>query len=189
MDNLAAVLAAVDGLRADAAARLEERFSSVSALAAASREDLKAVKGVGDVMAGRILQAAMQAQAAAAEPTQAAKDTTARTAARATDAIDAATKVAASAIGDSSDTAARAVRDAEIAAKTNVYRLHATSDRAVDRASEAFGETAAAARTLADQVVSTAMGLAGQTVEFSTSVGRAALRPARKALDTLLGKR
>lgn len=187
MANLAAVLATVDGLRSDAAARLEERFSSVSALAAASRDDLKAVKGIGDVMAGRVLQAAMQAQAAAAEPSRAAKDTTARTAAKATGAIDTASKMASRAV-DSSDTAARAVRDAEIAAKTNVYRLHASSDRAVDRAAEAFGETAAAAKTLADQVVNTAMGLAGPAVGLTTAVGKAALAPARKALEALTGK-
>lgn len=189
MANLAAVLATVDGLRSDAAASLEARFASVSALAEASRDDLKAVKGVGDVMAGRVLQAAMQAQAAAAEPSRAAKDTTARTAAKATGAIDTASKVAARAVGDSSDTAARAVRDAEITAKTNVYRLHASSDRAVDRAAEAFGDTAAAAKTLADQVVSTAMGLAGQTVGLTTAVGKAALAPARKALEALIGNR
>lgn len=194
MASLPEVLASVDGLRGDVAKRLEGLFPNVSALAEASIDDLKDIKGIGDVMAGRILQAAIRARSTA-DPVKVARDSTARTAAAAGKAIGTAGRAAGTAVSGS-EFATQAVRDAEATARTGVYRLHARSDETLAKSVEAAEDSAALARSVADRVVNTAMGVAGeakgladQALGVTTSVAKAALAPARKVLRGLLGKR
>ncbi len=184
MPSLSDVLASVDGLRSDTAKRLEAQFPTVAALSAANREDLEEIKGVGQVMSGRLLMAAARAQATMSDPeaaTKSVKDSTAATMAVATEVIDAAGKVAGKVAGRS-ESASQLVRDAEIAAKTGVYRLHASSDEAIDRTAEAVGPAAATAKAVADKAVGTAKDAAGKVVGAASQVGKAATAPARKAM-------
>lgn len=184
MPSLSDVLASVDGLRSDTAKRLEAQFPTVAALSAANREDLEEIKGVGQVMSGRLLMAAARAQATMSDPeaaTKSVKDSTAATMAVATEVIDAAGKVVGKVAGRSGS-ASQLVRDAEIAAKTGVYRLHASSDEAIDRTAEAVGPAAATAKAVADKAIGTAKGAAGKVAGAAGQVGKAATSPARKAM-------
>jgi len=65
MATIEDVLDQVDGLRRDAADRVVTQFSSVAQLAGASVDQLTAIKGIGQVMADRILAAAKGAATAA----------------------------------------------------------------------------------------------------------------------------
>ncbi|MBY5162225.1 helix-hairpin-helix domain-containing protein [Salsipaludibacter albus] len=188
MSALTDVLASVDGLREDAARRVAARFDSVAELAGADPADLEAIRGVGQVMSGRILQAAMQARARVDDPGRMAKDANARTAATADKVIDTAGKVAGGTIGRTSGTAREVVGDAEITARTGVYRIHAKSDETVDKAVEAVEGTKFVAKSVADRAVDTAMSLGGKAVEVTGAVAKSTLEPARKVLEGLLGR-
>lgn len=189
MSRLPEVLASVDGLREDAARRIERRFDSVAALAGASEEDIEQIRGVGRVMSGRVLSAAMAAQSRVADPARAAKDANARTAATADRVIDTAGRVAGATIGRTSEGAREALDDAEVTARTGVYRLHATGDETVDRAAGAVEDTTALARSAADRAVGTARGLAGQALEVTGAVARSTFGSARALASGLLGRR
>lgn len=188
MSALTDVLATVDGLRDDVARRVADHFDSVAELAGADPDDLEAIKGVGQVMSGRILQAAVAAQARVADPARMAKDATARTAATADKVIDTAGKVAGGTIGRTSGTAREVVGDAEVTARTGVYRIHAKSDETVDKAVEAVGGTRDVARSVTDRAMETAKNLGGKAVEVTGAVAKSTLGPARKVLDGLLGR-
>ena len=66
MASVEDVLDQVDGLRRDAADRVQARFTTVAALAAASTDELTQVKGIGAVMADRIHAVAAGAKGGAA---------------------------------------------------------------------------------------------------------------------------
>lgn len=189
MSRLHEVLASVDGLREDAARGIERRFDSVAALAGASEEHLENIRGVGRVMSGRVLSAATAAQSRGADPARAAKDANARTAATADRVIDTAGRVADETIGRTSEGAREVLDDAEVTARTGVYRLHATGDETIDRAAGVVEDTTAMARTAADRAVATARGLAGQALQVTGAVARSTLGPARALLGGLLGRR
>ncbi len=185
MPSILDVLASVDGLREDTERRLAEQFPTVASLSAASRSDLEEIKGVGQVMSGRILMAAARAQATATDPeaaTKSIKDSTAAGMAIATEVIDAAGKVVGK-VASGSQTATQAVKDAEIAAKTGIYRLHASSDDAIDRTADVVTPAAMTAKAVADKAMGTARDAAGKVVGAASGVGKAATKPARKAID------
>lgn len=190
MPSILDVLDTVDGLRDDTERRLAEQFPTVASLSAASRSDLEQVKGVGQVLSGRILMAAARAQETMSDPeaaTRQIKDSTAAGMAIATEVIDAAGKVVGK-VASGSQTASQAVRDAEIAAKTGIYRLHAKSDDAIDRTAETVGPAAMTAKAVADKAVGTARGAAGKMAGAAGDVGKAATKPARKVIDGVRGQ-
>lgn len=185
MPSISDVLASVDGMRSDLERRLEAQFPTVASLSAASREDLEEIKGVGRVLSGRILMAAARAQTTVTDSdaaTRAAKDSTAAGMAVATEVIDAAGKVAGKVTGWS-DSARQMVKDAGIAAKTGIYRLHASSDDAIDKTAGVVGPAAAGARAVGDKAKETARDAVGKVAEVAGEVGRAVTRPARKVIE------
>lgn len=185
MPSINDVLATVDGLRSDTARRVREQFPTIAALADAPREDLEEVKGVGQVLSGRLLMAAARAQATATDPelaTKAVKDSTAAAMAVATEVIDAAGKVAGK-LTEGSETARGMARDAEIAAKTGVFRAHAQADDAIDRTAEVVSPAATSAKAVADRAVGTAKGLAGKAAAGAGHVTKAAATQVRRAGD------
>lgn len=187
MSSLNDVLASVDGLRGDAARRIEQQFTNVAALAGASPEDLEEIRGVGQVMSGRILAAAMSAHQRLSDPGTIAKSATARTAATADRVIDTAGKVAGGTVGRTSSMAREAVDDAEISARTGVYRMHAKGDETVDKAVEAVEGTKFVAKSVADKALTTAKDLAGQAVEVTSTIAKSTIGPARKVVEGLTG--
>ncbi len=188
MPTIHDVLDSVDGLRDDASRRVERHFGSLAALAGASEEDLEAIQGIGQVMAGRILGAAMQAQQRVSQPARLAKDANARTAATADRVIDAASAIADGTVGRTAPGTRDVIEDAEVTARTGVYRIHAKGDETVDRTVEAVEGSKVVARSAADQARATARGLAGQALEVTTAVARSTLTPARSLLGGLFGR-
>lgn len=185
MASLSDVLASVDGLRADTASRIRAQFPTVAALAEAPRADLEEIKGVGQVLSGRLLMAAARAQATATDPdeaTRAVKDATAAGMAVATEVVDAAGNVAGK-LAKGSETASGMAKDAEIAAKTGVFRAHAQADDAIDKTAAAVRPAADAAKAVADKAMGTAKGIAGKAAAAAGSVTRAAAGRVRKAGD------
>lgn len=161
MATLQEVLNDVDGLRSDAARRVRDRFKSVDHLAAASVEELTRIKGIGDVMARRIQEAAQAAKTRAAELPTTAKNTTAR-------AADAADR----AIGTASGSARTAADDVGTRARTGVHRLHAKTDEAVDRTASTVGR----ARARGQRLLEVGVGLTVGAVKLVTAPARVVLR-------------
>lgn len=190
MPSISDVLASVDGMRSDTGRRLEAQFPTVASLSAASREDLQEIKGVGQVLSGRILMAAARAQATVTDPdaaTKAVKDGTAAGMAVATEVIDAAGKVAGK-VTSRSDSASQLVKDASIAAKTGIYRLHASSDDAIDKTAGVVAPAAATARAVGDKARDTARGAVGKVAGVAGEVGKVVTGPARKVIDGVRGR-
>lgn len=129
MASVENVLDQVDGLRRDAAERVEQRFATVDALASATIEQLTEISGIGQVMADRIHAAA--AGAKGGEATAAARQ------------ADAATPPAG---GGGRGLVGKVVETATGTARTAVDRAAPAARKAVDRA-------APAARKVVDRVV------------------------------------
>lgn len=185
MPSLKDVLATVDGLRSDTARRVREQFPTLASLAAAPRDELEEIKGVGQVLSGRLVMAAARAHSTATDPdaaTSAAKDATAAGMAVATEAVDAVGKVGRK-LAQSSETASEVARHSEIAAKTGVFRAHASADKAIDRTADVVGPAAKSAKKAADKAVGTAKGLAGKAAVAAGDATRRASESVRRAGD------
>lgn len=105
MATLTSVLADVQGLRNDAATSIADRFDSVEALANAKVDDLVTIKGVGKVLATRLIDAARTSDVKAVASASVAK-------------IDAATTKAATKVADAAAKARKAGVDEDVVVKT-----------------------------------------------------------------------
>lgn len=142
MATLTTVLADVQGLRNDAATSIADSFDSVEALAAASVDDLVAIKGVGKVLATRLIDAARTADVKAAGATVSAKVDKATTKA-ATTVAKTATKARKAGVSDEVvETATDAVADSLGFLRGAVVSLTTAVEGVASTAVAAFGREA-----------------------------------------------
>ncbi len=120
------VLDQVDGLRRDAADRVKARFSSVSALASATTEELTEISGIGKVMADRIHAVAAGAKGGAASARASASDAKEKAATRA--------KQGAERAASTASTASARGRETADEAKGLVGKAAGTAKGVVDKA-------------------------------------------------------
>lgn len=139
-------LTTIDGVSDPLASRIADTFDSYEALASASVDDLRAVKGVGPVLATRIQAAAIEASPAAATKARAGR---AGAAARTT-ASNGQAKAKKTADKASSTVSARADKSAT-AAKAAASRAKAKASDTVDEATDAVADTTERAATATKQ--------------------------------------
>lgn len=163
MASLSEILSDVQGLRNDAATEIVDRYDSVEALADAKIADLVEIKGVGEVMAKRIVD-----QARTAGVTDTAKKANRK-------ADDAATTASAK-VSETATKAKAETKKAGTAAKQRAASRTKDVDAAVTETSSAIDEAAAAAQdgiglarrtaahvvSTAERIVSTAVAAAGR---------------------------
>ncbi len=173
-------LQTIDGVSESIASDIVDRFSSYEDLAAASVDDLRAVKGVGPVLATRIQAAAIEASPAAATKAATSKaaasartngkkaaSTTKKTATTAKKSASSAGKKAASSVSARAD-------KSSTAAKAATSRARTRAAEAVDDATDTAADVADTAADVADTAADTATRA---NKDFADSIERRTFGP------------
>lgn len=159
-------LQTIDGVSESIASDIVDRFSSYEDLAAASVDDLRAVKGVGPVLATRIQAAAIEASPAAATRARTSKaaasartngkkaaSTTKKTATTAKKSASSAGKKAASSVSARADKSSTAAKAAASRARTRAAEaVDDATDTAADVADTAADTATRANKDFADSI-------------------------------------
>ncbi len=188
-------LTTVDGVSDGLAADIADRFDTYADLAAASVDDLRAVKGVGPVLATRIQAAAIEASPAAATAARAdeagaAARTTAQKAStkadtKATSSAKEATDTAKATGKKATDTATSTSKKATTSGKKAAASVSTRADKSATAAKAAASRARTKAEEAVDEATDTAAGVADGAAaatskadrDFSSSIDRRSFGP------------